>query len=106
MGEADYGHDAHMAQYKAWLRRGADVHGALTQSTSLQIDELQKWLDGGSEDRDDRHPQLMLAIHSVELGIHTLGITVALGALAIVGSLGEKIPEPPPLPRPGESVPQ
>ena len=95
-----------MGQYKAWLRRGADVHGALTQSTSLQIDELQKWLDGGSEDRDDRHPQLLLAIHSVELAIHTLGITVALGALAIVGALGEKIPEPPPLPRPGESVPQ
>lgn len=106
MSEGDYGHDAHMAQYKAWLRRGADVHGALTQSTSLQIDELQKWLDGGSEDRDDRHPQLLLAIHSVELAIHTLGITVALGALAIVGALGEKIPEPPPLPRPGESVPQ
>lgn len=106
MGEADYGHDARMAQYKAWLKRGAEVHGALSMATTKQSEELQAFIDHASEDQDTTFSLLLQAIKETELAVHTLGITLSMAALTIVGALGEKIPEPPPLPRPNESVPQ
>lgn len=101
-GEASYGHDARLGRYKRWLERGAQVHGSLSAATTSQIEDLQDYLDHAAEDQATTFPKLLLAIHEVENAIHTLGITVALGALAIVGSLGEEIPDAPDLPRPGE----
>lgn len=106
MGESDYGHNARMAQYKAWLTRGAEVHGALSLAATKQSELLQHFIDHASEDQDTTASLLLQAVHETELAVHTLGITLAMAALAIVGALGEKIPEPPPLPRPVESVPQ
>lgn len=104
MGEGGYGHDARMAQYKAWLSRGSEVHGSLSMATTKQCEILQDWLDSADPvEHNTTFPKLLLAIHEVENAIHTLGITVAMAALTIVGALGEEIPEPPPLPRPGES---
>ncbi len=106
MGEAGYGHDAKLSLYKAWLKRGAEVHGSLSMETTRQSEELQHFIDNASEDQDTTLSRLLQAIHETELAVHTLGITLALGCLGIIGALGEEIPNPPPLPRPGESVPQ
>ena len=101
-----YGHDSKLALYKAWMKRGAEVHGSLATATTKQSEELQEYIDHASEDQDTTLSRLLQAIHETELAVHTLGITLSLGVLTLVGALGEEIPDPPPLPRPDESVPQ
>lgn len=106
MAEAGYGHDAKLGLYKRWLKRGAEVHGALSLQTTKQCEELTGYVDHASEDQDTTLAQVLVAIHEAELAVHTLGITFALGTLALMGALGEDIPDPPPLPNPDMSVPQ
>ncbi len=93
--------DEKMAKYKSWLLRGAEIHGGLSAATAGQIRELQEFVDHASEDQDESLARVMLAVHEVEQAVHTMGLTVALAGLAVVGALGEDVPDPPDLPERG-----
>lgn len=97
--------------YVGYLSRGAATHAAYAHAASEQAVELAKAVDAmaanqvsDGEDGLVRHDSdVAVAANRVELlnlqaSTHTLGLTVCLVGLSILGALGVEIPDAPPLP--------
>lgn len=111
MTSPGYGHDARMAAYVRYLERGAATHASYADTAGQQaiaeaerVDQIAAATQVAAEDgeRVDSTRMELAALRvellNVQAAVSTVGLSICLVGLAIVGALGQQVPEPPPMP--------
>lgn len=83
--------DKVVGKYVEHLERGAATHAAYGKVASEQAVELSE----RSARRNSYEDAVLAELANVQTSIHTLGLTVALSALAQLGAQGIEVPDPP-----------
>ncbi len=111
MTQPGYGHDARMAAYVRYLERGAAIHATYADTAGEQaiaeagrVDAIAGSMQVAAEDGEKvdgsrlELAALRVEMLNVQAAVSTVGLSICLVGLAIVGALGQQVPEPPPMP--------